>query len=69
MLLCMIDTMEGHEVATADIPGTFLQTNYHKGDIHIKLEGDMVTLLEYIDPECHKVFIYTNKRGRECMYA
>ena len=49
VLSFMIDAMEGWEVATADIPGVFLQTNYNKGDIHIKLEGDMVTLLEYID--------------------
>ena len=39
MLSCMIDAMEGREVATADIPGAFLQTKYDKGDIHIKLEG------------------------------
>ena len=29
----------------------------------------MVTLLEEIDPEYYKDFIYTDKRGRECMYA
>ena len=51
MLSCMIDAMEGWEVATADIPGALLQTNYDKGDIHIKLEGAMVNLLEEIDPE------------------
>ena len=37
VLSCMIDAMEGQEVATADIPGAFLQTDYAKGDIHIKL--------------------------------
>ena len=68
MLLCMIDTMEGREVATADIPGAFLQTNYYKGDIQIKMEGVMVTLLEEIDPEYYKDFIFTDKRGRNaCM--
>ena len=46
VLSCMIDVMEGQEVATADIPGAFLQTDYYKGDIHTKLEGDMVTLIE-----------------------
>ena len=50
MLSCMIDAMEGREVATADIPGAFLKTDYVKGDIHIKLEEDMVTLFEEIDP-------------------
>ena len=54
MLSCMIDAMEGREVATADIPGAFLQTDYYKGDIHIKLEGGMVALLEEIDPEYYK---------------
>ena len=39
VLLYMIDAMEGQDVATAYIPGAFLQTDYYKGDIHIKLEG------------------------------
>ena len=69
MLSCIIDAMYGWEVATADIPGSFLQTDYGKGDIHIKLEGAMVTLLRNIGPEYYKDFIYTEKRGRECMYA
>ena len=51
MLSCMIDAMEGQKVATADIPGAFLQTDYDKGDIHTKLEGAMVTPIEDIDPE------------------
>ena len=42
----MIDAMEGREVATTNIPVSFLKTDYDKGDIHIKLEGAMVTLLE-----------------------
>ena len=50
MLLCMIDAMEGQEVATSIIPGAFLKTNYDKVDIHIKLEGDIVILIEDIDP-------------------
>ena len=69
MILYMIDAMEGREVATADIPGTFLQTDYCKEDIHIKLERDMYTLLEDIKPEYYKGFIYTDKRGRKCMYT
>ena len=46
MLSRMIDAMEGREVENADISGAFLQTDNDKGDIHIKLEGAMVTLLE-----------------------
>ena len=37
VLSCMVDTMEGWEVETADIPGAFLQTNYDNLDIHIKM--------------------------------
>ena len=50
MISCMIDAMEGQDVPTADIQGSSLKTNYDKGDIQIKLEGAMVTLLEEIDP-------------------
>ena len=45
LLSCMIYTIEGREVATTNIPGTFLHTKYDKGDINIKLLGSMVTLL------------------------
>ena len=50
MLLCMVDAMEGQEVSTTDIPVAFLQTNYDKGDINLKLQGAVVTLLEEIYP-------------------
>ena len=69
MLSCMIDTTEDREVATTDIPGALLQTDYDKGDIHIKLEGSMVTLLEDIDPDYYTDLIYIDKRGSKCMYA
>ena len=36
--------MEGRDVATADIPGAFLKTDYNKGDIRINMEGEMVTI-------------------------
>ena len=54
----MIDAMEVRDVATSDIPGAFLLTDYDKGDIHIKMEGATVTLLEKINPGYFKSFIY-----------
>ena len=33
----MIDAMEGGDIATIDIPGALLQTDYDKENIHIKL--------------------------------
>ena len=69
MISCIIDAKKGREVATDNTPGDFLQTDYDKGDINIKLEGDIVTLLEDIDRGYYKDFTYTDKRGRKCMYA
>ena len=45
MISYMIDATEGREIATAEIIGAFLQTDYEKGDIHINMEGAMATLL------------------------
>ena len=69
MLLCMIDATEGGEVATVDAPGAFLQNEYNKGDIHIKLGGAMFTLLEEIDLEYCKYLIYADKRRCKCVYV
>ena len=54
MLSCIIDAMEGQDVATSDIPGDFLQNDYDKGDININMErengdstrGDLPILLQ-----------------------
>ena len=46
MLSGMIDSMEGRDVATADILGVFLHTDYDRGNVHKNMEGPMVTLLE-----------------------
>ena len=61
--------MDGQELATADIQGDFMQTDYDKWDIHIKLEGDMLNLIEEIDPKYYEYFIYIDKCERKCMYA
>ena len=37
MLSCMIETMEGWDVITADIPGAFLQTGYENVDRNINI--------------------------------
>ena len=50
MISWMIDTMEGRDAATSHIPGAFLKYDYNKKDIHIKMKGEMVTLLKDIKP-------------------
>ena len=69
MILYMVDAMEGREVSTSDLTGTFLQTNYDQGYIHINMEGTMVALHEEIDPDYYKDFICEDKCGRKYMYA
>ena len=46
MLSFMIDAMEGQEVATTEIPGSFFQTDYAKGYIHINWKGIWSTYLK-----------------------
>ena len=50
VIICMIESVEDQEVATANITGSFLHTDYDKLDIQIKLEGAMVPLIEEINP-------------------
>ena len=69
MLSCVIDAMEVRDVENAEIPWAFLQTDYDKGDIHIKMEGEMVTLIEDINPDYYKDFIYIYIRWKKCIYA
>ena len=49
ILSCILDAMEMRGVATTDIPGAFLQTDYYKVDIYIKMWEAMVTLLDEIE--------------------
>ena len=65
----MIVAMEGRDVANADITGAFLQTDYNKGYMHIKMEGSMATLLEDIKPSYFKEFIYIYIRRKKYMYT
>ena len=67
IISCVIDTMEVQDLATADIPEAILKTDYDKGDIHIKMEGAMVTLLEEICPSYYKDFIYIYSH-KICIY-
>ena len=41
------------------------EANYCKVDIHIKMEGKMLTLMEEIDPSYYKEFIYLDISGRK----
>ena len=70
MLTCMIDAFEKRDVATADIPGTFLQTKMPKGedDVHVILDGRMAELLAKIAPETYQEYVH-QRRGQAYIYC
>ena len=55
--------MEGRVISTSYIPGAFLQNCYDKGYTLINMDGEMVTLLKYVEPAYYKDFIYLYIRG------
>ena len=64
----MIDTMEVQDLATADITGHFLQTDIDKGDMHINMKEEIMTLLEEINPAYYKYFIHIYSHIKKFMY-
>ena len=59
--------MEGQDVETDDITGAFLQIDYDKGDMHINIEGAMVNIIEDINPDYYKEFVYIYAGKKACM--
>jgi hypothetical protein len=56
MFSCIIDAKEGQDVATADIPSAFMQTNLNKM-VHMRLDGAMAELLVKIDPKLYRKYL------------
>ena len=59
LLTCLIDAMEGRDVATVDIPGAFMQADMEGDDVHLRLEGKMVNILTKIDPKLYSKYTST----------
>ena len=70
MVTCIIDAMEGHNVAVSDITGAFLQTDMVHRDhtVRARLCGVLVDLLVKIDPSkfLDKVFLGS---GQKVIYS
>ena len=56
MLSCMIDAKERRDVATADIPGAFMQTDLNE-KVHMRLDGAMAELLLKIDAKLYRKYL------------
>jgi hypothetical protein len=67
MLSCTIDAREHRDVATADIPGAFMQTDMDD-TVHMMLEGKMAELLVKIDPKLYRKYLKT-RNGKPIMYV
>ena len=62
ILSCMIDAMEGREVATTDIPGAFLKTDYEKGELSYEHRRRSLAYLMFLKLKIGEVII----NGRGC---
>jgi Reverse transcriptase (RNA-dependent DNA polymerase) len=66
LLSAVIDAKEGRHVATADIPGAFMQADMDEV-VHMRLEGTMVDLLLNVAPE-YAIFV-TIENGKKVLYV
>jgi hypothetical protein len=67
MLSCVIDASEERDVATADIPGAFMQADM-EDLVHMKLEGKMADLLLKIDDAFYRKYMVT-ENGKPVLYV
>ena len=66
MLTSVIDALEGRHVATADIPGAFMQADMDEV-VHMRLAGKMVELLLRIAPEFEQYVVIEG--GQRVLYV
>jgi hypothetical protein len=66
MLSCMIYAKEGRHVATADIPGAFMQADMDEV-VHMRLKGMMIDLLMNVAPEYGPYVTIEN--GKRVLYV
>ena len=67
MLTCMIDAMEGRDVATCDLPGAFMHSNM-KGKVVMKLEGVMTEVITKVDPSKYTKYV-VQENGKDVIYV
>jgi len=66
-LSCVIDAMEGRDVATVDIPGAFMQAETDEV-IHVRLSGPLAVLMGRLDPKKHQQHIQ-HEKGKPVLHA
>jgi len=66
LLALIIDAKEGRDVATADVPGAFLQVDIDD-DVYVVVDGALVDLLIQSNPK-YAAFVHMTKDGRKLVY-
>ena len=64
LLTCIIDAVEGRDVAIVDIPAAFITTviEDEKDMAIIKIRGVLVDMLVKIAPDVYKPYVTTDKK-------
>lgn len=66
MISCTIDAHEERDVATADIPGAFMQADM-EGTVYLRIDGAMAELLIRLDPTLYSQYV-EEKNGKKVLY-
>ena len=67
ILSCLMDTKEGRDVSTIDIPGAYMHADM-KDEVNMKLEGKMADLFSEIHPQIYEEYI-TMENGKKVLYV
>ncbi len=69
MLTCVIDAVEGREVAVINVPNAFVQTVVEDEEhrVIICIRGPLVDILVSIPPEVYGPYVSTNKSGQKVL--
>ena len=66
MLTLVIDTLEQHNVATADVAGAYLNADMDDF-VLMKLEGEDIDLMCDVNPS-YRQHVHTNRQGKQTLY-
>jgi hypothetical protein len=67
MLSATVDTMEGRDVVTVDIPGAFMQADIDEV-LHVKFEGEIAEMLVRMDPKLYRKYV-KEEHGKSVLYV
>jgi hypothetical protein len=69
MLACVIDAVEGRDVAIIDVPNAFVQTVVEDEEhrVIICIRGPLVEILVSIAPEVYGSYVSTNTSGQKVL--